>query len=271
MITEKSKFVKEEYNIRDLAKFKLCPALYAYSISEPGKEPRSRDRRQLILEAKILVKAFEEFSEESIRRKMSYYKKTSKCLWHFSRHIARCTKEYFGKNPSSVPGIVAVTISHLNDKAREISNGMARRIKGPRFRIVRGEKTVYSAGEFKFVHYYPYMIQDTKSGHIKSVPVYEYLDFPVFSAGDHLGIPPKYMDMIMSLSESDLSIDRVGIAIKIIQKINIQIESGFYTQDGLDRVEAICKEISKYDFDNVELKKSMFCKKCRYYSYCREA
>lgn len=270
MITDKSRFVKKQYNIRELAKFKLCPALYAYSISEPDREPRGRERRQLIIEAKILVKAFENFAEESVRRKRSFYKKTSKCLWHFSRHIAKCAKEYFSEYPNSSPDIVARTIAHLNDKAKTITDGMARRVKGSRFKIVQGEKTVYPVGDFEFVHYHPYMIKDVKFGYVRSIPVYEYLDFPVFSAGDYIGIPPRYMDMLLSLSENDPSADRVGMALKIIQKINIQIESGFYTEDGLERVSAICKEIDEYDFDNPEPKKSMFCKKCRYHGHCAD-
>lgn len=270
MVTDKSKFIKKQYNIRELAKFKLCPALYAYSITEPDKMPHSRDRRQLVIEAKILVKAFEDFAEESIRRRRSYYKKTSKCLWHFSRHIAKCTKNYFEENPSSAPDIVARTIAHLNDKAKQITDGMARRVKSSRFKIVRGEKTVYPVGDCEFIHYHPYMVKDSKFNITRSVPVYEYLDFPVFSAGDYLGIPPRYMDMILSLAEEDPAADRVGMALKIIQKINIQIESGFYTEDGLERVSAICKEIAEYDFGNPEMKKSMFCKKCKYRSYCAD-
>ena len=81
-------------------------------------------------------------------------------------------------------------------------------------------------------------------------------------------IPSRYMDILLALAEDDHSSDRVGMALKIIRKINVQIESGFYTMDGLERVSAICKEIAEYDFDNPEMKKSMFCKKCRYRSYC---
>ncbi|MBE7012637.1 MAG: hypothetical protein E7416_00960 [Ruminococcaceae bacterium] len=268
MITKEYRFTKDQYTITDLAKFRLCPNMYAYSVIGDEHQPVTDEQKQFMIEAQIFAKAFNAFAEDAILGNKVYFKMTSRCLWDLMDFINQYIREYFLSNPPEDRKMPVRVAENLFKKAEDITDVISRTVRGARYRFVRGKKEVFTVDGCQFIHYSPYMFEDIKRATTRSMLVYEYIDFPVFSAGDSKGIPQHYNDIIKELKDNDTSADRVGMAIKIIRKINTQIESGYYTEDGLERISQTCREIADYDFSNPEKKKSGFCAYCKYRENC---
>jgi len=70
------------------------------------------------------------------------------------------------------------------------------------------------------------------------------------------------------LNGNDYLADRVYLAMKIIKKINIQLESKRFVKDGIERITSLADEIKNYDFSSPCKKESQYCRFCRYFDKC---
>lgn len=261
---------KTEYTLKDFAIFKLCPMMYKCSVFYPDQPPISGEQRRLKCEAEILSDAFLRFAQAVSESGRVYYKSTSLCLTDIVVVLTDCLRERLSKSDEFNEYDIALITNGLYDKAEAIVADIHRWIKGTHYTISHGVQKLYPMDEFSFKYSCAYRSVDCDNGGWRSIYIDEYKDFPVFSAGSRHRNLVHYADILEVLNGNDPITDRVGLIIKIIRKINIQIESGYYEQDGLERIAALGNEINNYDFEHTCKKSSEFCNYCKYFDKCRQ-
>lgn len=82
-------------------------------------------------------------------------------------------------------------------------------------------------------------------------------------------LSPRYGDIIEALERGGG--DRVALVSRLINKINIQFDSGSYkfAQDGIKRTDLLVREIEAYDFSKAEAMLSGYCRYCPAWDICR--
>ncbi len=268
--TNNIKFTKSEYTLRDFALFKLCPMMYTCSILYPTQKPINGEQRRLMLEAGILSDGFSRFANTVSACKKTYFKNTSLCLVDMVTSISDCLRERLSCSDEFDAHDVNIITNGLYDKAELIVADIHRWIKGSRYTILGGIQKQYQMDKFAFKYYCSYRSADCDKDGWRSIYINEYKDFPVFSAGDHHRRLIHYKDILKALDGDDPLTDRVGLALKVMRKINIQIESIHYESDGLERIACLGREIDNYDFSNACRKPSGFCNYCKYFEKCRQ-
>ncbi len=268
MITENNiSLKKSEYTLRDFAVFKLCPMMYKCSVLYPEQKPISNEQRRLHFEAEILRTSFEHFVKSVQDNERVYFKNTSLFLTDMVSEISQCLKaELYRLERHEVEAVT----NNLYDKAELIADGIHRWIKGSKYTIMDGITRKYPMKGFTFIYKCAFRSADVDNGGFRSIYIDEYNDFPVFTAGKKNKGLIHYADIMESLDGDDYGCDRAALAMKIIRKINIQIETGYYEQDGLARIDALGREITTFDFDGKCKKPSEFCTYCKYFDKCRE-
>lgn len=261
---------KSEYTLKDFAMFKLCPMMYKCSVLYPEQTPISGEQRRLQYEAGILSDAFSAFTDKVSSQRKIYFKNTSLCLTDIVECISDCIRTKLKSNDDLNEYDIELITNGLYDKAERIVSDIHRWIKGSRYTILGGMQKKYAMNGFTFNYVCSYRSADIDNGGWRSIYIDEYKDFPVFSAGKSNPRIIHYADIMDVLNSDDTSANRVGLALKIIRKINIQIESGYYEQDGLERISALGKEIQAYDFEHPCKKSGEFCNYCKYFDKCRQ-
>lgn len=269
-MTSSINLIKTEYTLKDFAMFKLCPMMYKCSVLYPNQLPISNEQRRLHYEAEILSDAFSRFTDNVISGRKTYFKNTSLCLNDIVEYISICLRKRLLSDDDFNQYDIALITNGLYDKAEKITDNIHRWIKSTRYTIRNGIEKKYSMNGFSFLYKCSYRSIDVDNGGWRSIYIDEYRDFPVFSAGKHSKRLMHYADIMEALNGNDSSIDRVGLVMKIIRKINIQIETGYYEQDGLDRISALGAEIKSYDFEHPCKKSGEFCNYCKYFDKCRQ-
>lgn len=263
-------FVKIEYTLTDFAKFKLCPMLYANSVLYPDQEPIGKEQKRLKLEAEFLSDAFWSLTEAISASGKSYCANTIQFMADITEHIYNRAREYNAENDCFDEHDMRLITNGVCDKAEYTEADILRRLKGSAYTIIRGTQKRYQTDDFSFIHSCAYAFVDCDNGSVRSIYINEYKDFPVFSAGKRHRHLIHYADILKALDGDNPSTDRMGLAIKIIRKITTQIESGYYLNDGLERIANLGKEIADYDFKHTQKKPSGFCNYCKYFDKCRQ-
>lgn len=265
---ENKTFTKDKYTLEDFALFKLCPALYAYSVVFPDKDYSTQEQKRLALETRILKNAFSSFASANEEKERLFFNSTRKCTVHIFDEINNeCEKLYLTREISNTEELKTFLMS-LYEKAEKIIIETHRWAKGTRYTIINGVEKEYDFNNFKFIYHSSFRAFDYDLKKYKTIYINEYETFPVFSAGSKDNDLFHYKDILNALSGNDSRTDRVGLVIKIIKKINGQLESTLYIDDGYERIEALAKEIQNYNFSKPDKKKSGFCRFCKFSDKC---
>ena len=258
--------IKAQYSLTDLATFKLCPMLYLNKIKYPSKEMCYKEQLLLSSEAEVLYDAFKSFAEDNLKYSKVYFKNTSHCFSEVSNIIMNLCKDKF-KNSAFTPEDIHSATTSLLAKTHIIVSDIHRIIKGSQYTVVERDGKKYNLDGFVFVREPGFVFKDTDYNRTRSLYINEYKDFPVFSAGTKWKELIHYDDITAILDGNDILADRVMLAVRLIKKITIQLESR-YENDGIERIKSITDQIKNYDFSRPCKKESGFCHYCKFYDIC---
>ena len=261
-------FTKSEYTLEDFAAFKLCPMLYFNMITDPSKSFCSKEQLRLSYEGEILSDMFSEHVEFNLSKEKIYYKNTSHCLVELTSDIpARCSEKFKSSGVFDISDIEEAS-GNIYNKAAEIVDDIHRWIKGSRYTIIGGVKKDYLLDGFIFTYKSDFRSVDYDKKKCRTIYINQYSTFPVSSAGQKYRALAHYKDIMAILNGNDYLADRVYLAMKIIKKINIQLESKRFVKDGIERITSLADEIKNYDFSSPCKKESQYCRFCRYFDKC---
>jgi len=262
---------KNQYSLHELATFKLCPKLYFHRHIGEGASYGSHLQLKYYFQAILFANLMDEFMECNAKEQKTYSNDNDECLNVllslledvFRRHIA-----FFDFLNEQEKEDVKTT---LYDKIMNFINyDIKGKDKNGEFSTLRAFPKDIAGDDYKLILGYDMYIK-----HGKTKKLYQNdLGIHYLDSGERLqSISYRhYADIIDALDSDDANVDRVSLISRIINKINIQFDSGSpkFAGDGLKRTDALAKEIKEYDFGRAKGKVSDYCGYCPAWDVCRE-
>ncbi|MCL2566441.1 MAG: hypothetical protein FWE24_11650 [Defluviitaleaceae bacterium] len=229
--------VKSRYSLHELGTFKLCPKLYFHRHTGLGAAYRGKFHLKLYFQAIIFAKCLGELEKGSLDE-------------IFERNIRFF--DFLNENEKE-EAKSAATVKLKEFADCDFVRVLPRDWRGDGYELVLG-----------------YDIHIKKRGknrlYQRDLGIH-YLNFDK-AAGK---MPVHYADIINLLDKNDENTDRAALVSRIINKINIQFDSGSYkfAEDGIKRTDRLVREIAAFDFSKAKGIVSGYCKYCPVYGICR--
>lgn len=271
-----------QYTLAELMMFKLCPRRFLHQqMGSPAYT--SKFQLQFYFMAVLFSATQKDFCRINRENKMVYSTETTEAQEKICEIFEEIYQWYLPLfpifNPYELSDIRRTVTQRL---IGTVSDMERKKILGKRFTVVDVSETPqFSLNGFDLVLEYDTIIHDLDNkGTTRSSQSSIFLDFLATKTEDPKGQKEQTEDrvkyrMLKAELEKDLpENDRVNLMYTMLNRINIQFESGsqrfmFGDDSGAERVNAIVEEIRKHNFAYAIPKPSKYCVYCPVQDVCK--
>ena len=260
--------LKDTYTLKELITFLLCPKLYYHLYVIPTTLAfKNKNQLKLYTENVFYIELLYKFMD---------YNYNNKKWYKFSEHeyqpvLLKLLSESFNEikdcfnflDPYELDAMKNNALSRVTKFITDSINYLGYK----QFTIVRAKPQKYNCGNYNVLTEYDTAIYSIEKGNKKINQNELYLDLLVLKSTDNEIKTIHYKDMVTQLKSNSRYLDRVFLANRMINKINIQFESNvkkfIYGYDGaMERIGNLVNNITQMDFATVKPHPSNFCQYC---------
>ncbi len=260
---------KNEYTLKELVTYILCPKLYYHMYVKP-KLLVYTSKGQLRLYAKAvmysdLLRRFMNYNYTNKKWYLSNGKDVYRVLETLSDECLKQNCRYF--DCLQMSDLIDIKEKNLSRIIKLIEEYIIQELEYHKYTIVNSKGKIHTCSDFNLKLEYDTAIFSDKKGSRKIEQNNIFLDFLTLKCTNRQIKEKHYNEMLKLLQENNKFTDRIFFANRIINKINIQFDSGvsnfIYGNDGgIERVEYLKEKILNADFSKVKSCPSNFCSYC---------
>jgi len=270
---------KEQYTLTELMMFQLCPRRFLHQ-QRGNPAYTSKFQLQFYFAAILFAATTRDFCRYNRENRVIYSTSDTKAAEQICDIFSEVYDWYLPLFPMfSKHELLDIRRTAQNRLIDSVSEMKERGIRGERFTVVAlSETPTFMLNGFVLTPEYDTVIYDMEHRSItRSSQSGIFLDFLALKTVEKPGmVAARYRELKMELAHYKPETDRVNLTYKMLNKINVQFESGnesfvFGKDGGAERVNAIVDEISNHNFAYARACASGYCAYCPVQEQCKES